>query len=96
MDISIPRLLAYVEWYSTFKDHPENDTALYKITPLMDRNGGPICSVIPVANIRRSVHLLPKFGPVAPQEWKTSNVLDLCRIFFVNSFTDRHLYRILY
>lgn len=96
VDVNIPRHLAYVEWYSAFKDYPENDTALYKIKRLTDRDGGPICSVIPVANIRRSVHLLPKFGPVAPQEWTSSNVLDLCHIFFVNCFTDRHLYRILY
>lgn len=92
----IPNHLAYVEWYSAFKDYPENESLLYKITPLKDSNDGRICSVVPVANIRRSVHLLPKFGPVAPQEWTSSNVLDLCNVFFVNCFTDRHLYRILY
>ena len=76
VDITIPKHLAYVEWYSAFKDYPENYTSLYKITPLKDRNGRHVCSVISVANIRRSVHLLPKFGPVAPQEWTSSNVLD--------------------
>jgi len=53
-----------------------------------------ICSIIPLANICRSVHLFPKFGPFAPQEWTSSNVLDLCNTFFVNDFTDRHMYRI--
>ncbi|KAJ6555889.1 hypothetical protein B0H19DRAFT_947317, partial [Mycena capillaripes] len=40
----------------------------------------------------RSIHLLPKFGPVAPQDWKSSNVLEKCKLFFANPLTDRHVY----
>ncbi|KAJ7716704.1 hypothetical protein B0H16DRAFT_1666901 [Mycena metata] len=72
--------LAYVEWFSPFMD-PEPDHLMYKVN-----------RIIPVANIRWSVHLLPKFGPVAPADWKSSNVLDKCSYFFVNSLTDRHIY----
>jgi hypothetical protein len=88
--------MAYVEWYSAFKERDRNH-GLYKVTALRDRNGGleKICSVIPVANIRRSVHLLPQFGPQAPTEWTSSNVLDNCDTFYVNEFTDRHFYRLL-
>ncbi|KAH7919379.1 hypothetical protein BV22DRAFT_1023101, partial [Leucogyrophana mollusca] len=49
-------------------------------------------SVVPVASLRRSIHLIPKFGPVAPREWTSSNVLEQCNTFFVNCFTDRHAY----
>ena len=91
----IPKHLAYVEWYSAFTDEPEPNSRLLKILPLKDRDGGGICSIIPLANIRRSVQLIPKFGAVAPQEWTSSKVLDLASVFFVNNFTDVHLYRIM-
>jgi hypothetical protein len=90
----IPKHLAYIEWYTAFTD-PDPDSFLYKISPLKDRAGGQVCSIIPLANIRRSVQLIPKFGAVAPQEWTSSTVLDLANTFFVNNFTDRHLYRII-
>jgi hypothetical protein len=93
--VIIPRHLVYIEWYTPFTNTPDRNHLLYKISPLQDQNGGHICSVIPLANIRRSIHLFPKFGPSVPQEWTRSNVLDLCSSFYVNCFTDRHLYRIL-
>jgi hypothetical protein len=92
--VVIPQHLAYVEWYTPFSNPPDRNLLLYKISPLRDEIGGHICSVIPLANIRRSVHLLPRFGPSAPQEY-SSNVLDSCSSFYVNTFTDSHLYRIL-
>jgi hypothetical protein len=55
-----------------------------------------LTSVIPVSSIRRSVHLFPKFGPIAPKEWTSSTVLDLCSTFFVNSQTDRHIFATLF
>jgi hypothetical protein len=93
--VVVPQHLAYIEWYTRISNPPDRFLLLYKISPLRDQNGGHICSIIPLANIRRSVHLFPKFGPTAPQEWTSSNVLDLCSSFYVNCFTDRHLYRIL-
>ncbi|KAJ7862346.1 hypothetical protein B0H14DRAFT_3084655 [Mycena olivaceomarginata] len=40
------------------------------------KTGDHLASIIPVNNIRRNIHLLPKFGPVAPPDWKSHNVLD--------------------
>ena len=94
-DAAVPQHLVYIEWYTRFSAIPEYNHLLYKVSPLQDQNGGRICSIIPLVNIRRSVHLIPKFGPSAPREWTSSTVLDLCRSFYVNSFTDKQLYRIL-
>ncbi|KAF7358613.1 hypothetical protein MSAN_01200000 [Mycena sanguinolenta] len=89
--ISPPKHLAYVEWFSPFSSEPEPHHLLYKLKPSY-KNGERLCSIIPVANIRRSIQLLPKFGPVAPKEWTSSNVLEQCPVFFANSLGDRHLY----
>ena len=91
----VPKHLVYVEWYTAFTEDPDPDMLLYKISPMKDRDGGRVCSIIPLANIRRSVQLLPKFGAVTPQGWTSGTVLNLASVFFVNSFTDLHLYRIM-
>ena len=67
---------------------------MFKVRPLKDAQGDWICSIVPVGNIRRSVHLIPKFGPVAPAEWTSSNVLDRCDTFFLNAYSDRQIFRI--
>ncbi|KAJ7306652.1 hypothetical protein DFH08DRAFT_720691, partial [Mycena albidolilacea] len=82
--------LAYVEWFSPFTT-PEPDHLMYKVIRSL-KDGERLVSIVPVGNIRRSVHFLPKFGPVAPAAWKSSTVLDQCTTFFVNSMTDRHIY----
>ncbi|KAJ7709363.1 hypothetical protein B0H16DRAFT_1679153 [Mycena metata] len=89
-----PQHLAYVEWFSPFTT-PEPHHLMYKVKRSL-RDGYRIASIIPLANIRRSVHLLPKFGPVAPSAWKSSTVLDDCPAFFVNNTTDRHIYATLF
>ncbi|KAK7013921.1 hypothetical protein R3P38DRAFT_2546004, partial [Favolaschia claudopus] len=86
-----PKHLAYVEWFSPFPSQPEPHHCMFRLKRSF-KNNGRLASIIPVANIRRSAHLLPKFGPVAPAEWTSSNVLDKCSSFHVNSFLDRHFY----
>ena len=70
----VPQHLAYVEWCSPLSDNPEQNHLLYKVSPQKEPDGTRVCSIIPLANIHRSVHLFPKFGPFAPQEWTSSNV----------------------
>ncbi|KAF9528325.1 hypothetical protein CPB83DRAFT_735438, partial [Crepidotus variabilis] len=93
-NVDVPEHLAYIEWYSELPDEPDPNHLQYGITPLRDQDGSHVASIEPVSSIRRSVHLYPRFGRVAPQEWASSTVLDQCNSFLVNSFMDRHFYRI--
>ena len=93
-EAKIPQHLTYVEWYTPLQRSPEHNHLLYKVSPRKEADGTHVCSIIPLANIRHSVHLFPKFGAFAPQDWTSSNILDRCNTFFVNDFTDRHMYRI--
>ncbi|KAJ7347927.1 hypothetical protein DFH08DRAFT_914410 [Mycena albidolilacea] len=56
--------LAYVEWFSKFPNAPDLNHKMYKISCPVECT----TSIIPVSNIRQSVHLFPQFGPVAPRE----------------------------
>ncbi|KAJ7655439.1 hypothetical protein B0H17DRAFT_1214018 [Mycena rosella] len=70
--------LAYVEWFSKFPSAPEPNHAMYKISRPAEHSA----TIIPVANIRRSVQLFPEFGPIAPRDWTSQNVLERCRKFY--------------
>ncbi|PCH41885.1 hypothetical protein WOLCODRAFT_89528 [Wolfiporia cocos MD-104 SS10] len=84
------RHLAYVEWFSPLR-HPVGDHGLYRISRSI-HNGYSVSSVIPLANIHRSVHLFPRFGISASQDWTSTNVLEKCDSFYLNCFSDRHAY----
>ena len=87
---AVPEHLAYVEWFSPFTS-PEPNHLMYQINHSMS-HGKRVASMIPVSAIWRSIHLFPKFGPVAPQEWSSSNVLEHCNSFYVSCWTDQHAY----
>ncbi|EPQ52542.1 hypothetical protein GLOTRDRAFT_79649 [Gloeophyllum trabeum ATCC 11539] len=86
-----PGHLAYVEWFTAFSMTPDANSGMYKVSRSI-QNGERLASVIPVCQIERSVHLFPKWGPVAPREWSSSTVLDSAPAFFVNPFLDRHTF----
>lgn len=88
-----PRWYAYVEWFSKFAKQPHSaDHGLYRVTRNKGKAGEHLGDVIPLGNIRRSLHLFPNFGSAVPQHWTSSNVLDLCDIFFTSDTSDKHAY----
>ena len=91
LDTSPVTHLAYVEWLSPLVATPDTPHLMYRVSRLL-KDGERCAGVIPVDWILRSVHLLPRFGPVVPQEWSSFTVLDLCHTFYLNPFTDVHSY----
>ena len=87
---TVPSHLAYIEWFTPFRQ-PEAHHGMYRIS-LDIRSNVREASIIPLSQIRRSIHLFPHFGLQVPREWSSANVLDKSSKFYVNSFTDRHVY----
>jgi hypothetical protein len=87
--ISLEKHLAYVEWFTPFSSQPHQNHRMYSVSRIL-QDGVRLASIIPVSHISGSVHLFPQFGSMAPREWTSSNVLDVCSKFFVNPFSDRY------
>ncbi|KAI0639898.1 hypothetical protein C8Q77DRAFT_1214290 [Trametes polyzona] len=94
-DVLAPGPLAYVERFSPLTA-PDPVHGLYKVTRQRDAAGARLASVVEVRSIRRSCHLFPITGAVIPREWTSSTVLDNCDRFWVNSFSDIHMYMIFF
>ncbi|KAI0027825.1 hypothetical protein K488DRAFT_60342 [Vararia minispora EC-137] len=82
---------AYVEWFSRFPPNPDQTHRMFKIHRSTIQ-GERVASIIPIQDIRRSVHLFPRFGRTKDPSWTSKNVLELCKEFFVNCFSDRQCY----
>ncbi|KAG1850514.1 hypothetical protein C8R48DRAFT_750112 [Suillus tomentosus] len=91
--VNIPPHLAYIEWFTPFPSAPDRNNGLYKLSRLM-RGGDRVSSIVPVGDIMRSIHLIPKFGDSAPREWTSETVLEDCNVFWVNSYIDRYNFSI--
>ncbi|THH20201.1 hypothetical protein EW146_g1111 [Bondarzewia mesenterica] len=87
-NISPPKHLAYIEWFSPFDAVADGSHLMYKITRSF-KNGRRHAAVISVDNIRRSIFLYPRFGPIAPRSWTSSHVLEECTTFYDASSSRR-------
>ncbi|RPD72984.1 hypothetical protein L226DRAFT_524416 [Lentinus tigrinus ALCF2SS1-7] len=93
-DVIDPGPLAYVEWFTQFTQ-PDPIHGLYKVSRERDRQRSLVASVVEVKNIRRSCHLFPAVNRrdgIIPRDWTSSTVLDSCEDFWVNRYSDMHMY----
>ncbi|KAJ3712985.1 hypothetical protein DFJ43DRAFT_1008331 [Lentinula guzmanii] len=88
-----PEYLAYIEWFTPFMAIPDANHGLYKVARC-NVEGGCLASIVDIRRLICSVHLIPRFGPVANREWSSSTVLEDCKSFFVNMYSDRYIYQL--
>ncbi|KAI0632643.1 hypothetical protein C8Q77DRAFT_1218165 [Trametes polyzona] len=92
-----PGHLAYIERFTPFAG-PDRTHGMYSVTCRRDGSSGArLATVVEIRNIRRSCHLFPVvLGGAIPRAWTSSNVLDECDRFYVNPFSDLHMYMTLF
>ena len=82
--------LAYAHWYTPLQHTPNDlDTNMFAISR-SSHNHHQHASIIPVAKILWSCHLVPKFGCKIPNTWTSSTVLDDATNFFLNPYLHHH------
>ena len=81
---TFPHPLAYVEWFTGFST-PVTDLGMYQISH-SSRSHCRRVSIIPITQIKRSIHLIPKFGKQMDPSWTADDVLKRCKYFYVNCY----------
>jgi hypothetical protein len=92
-DDSSPIHLAYPELF-TRPVLSSRTRGLYTVKRIV-KDQRLVARIIPLSAIVRSVHLFSRFGAHAPAAWTSSNVLEDCSQFFINNFSDRHMFTLL-
>ena len=87
----LPARFAYVEWFSRIPDQSNRWHGLKTVERTI-RDDERLVSIIPIKHIKRSVSLIPAFGPHLNPSWTSDNVLEFCKKFYLNSYSDKHAY----
>lgn len=91
--------LAYVEWYTKFSPSPPNDHKMYTLSvPPLRQDGTRPGKIIPLSQIRQSCQLIPHYDTynTVPRHWTSENILDTCKIFWLNNWTSLYAYQTLW
>ena len=81
---SFPHPMAYVEWFTPLTSLAP-DLLIYQISR-STCNRQCRASIIPITQIERLVHLIPKFGKKIDLSWSSENVLNKAQVFYVNVY----------
>jgi hypothetical protein len=86
---------ALVQWFSTYRDSPCEDTGMWMVEPDCDASGRCICSVIYLDTILHSAHLIGVAGSQKlPKTFTHHDSLYAFQLFYVNKYADHHAHEI--
>jgi hypothetical protein len=84
--------LLYVQWFSNPR-RIEKDINMYLVDRILTRDDRPLGEVIRLNSVTRQIQLIPKFGKGIRSFINSTNSLDVCKSFWVNSFMDKEVYQ---
>ena len=81
---------AFVEWFVTDVDGPDNVTGLWIVRPEMIGDVR-VTGIVPITSIARACHLMPVLGSaLLPFQFHFSDTLDAFKKYYVNAYADYH------
>jgi hypothetical protein len=87
----------YVQWFSAPDAAPEDEIKMYLVQRSRGQlTGQRVGSVIAQDSISRFVQLIPNFGPNADRTLTADESIEKVRLFWVNSFADKEIYKAVY
>ncbi|QRV91854.1 hypothetical protein RhiJN_19872 [Ceratobasidium sp. AG-Ba] len=95
--LGVPEALAYVELFTLprFED-PISNIGMHRVRRAMAL-GVRKAQIVPVAQLYRSVQLLPIFGGrKSGWDWAHTDALEVCDTFYVNRYLDEHTFMLLF
>ncbi|KAJ7491526.1 hypothetical protein B0H11DRAFT_2398839 [Mycena galericulata] len=86
---------ALVRWFVPIGDSPDPDTGMWVVEPEVARRQ-PSLAIVNIDSMARAAHLIGLYGTAAlPEHFHFSNTLDAFNRYFVNPYTDHHMYEFL-
>ncbi|EIW76990.1 hypothetical protein CONPUDRAFT_62545, partial [Coniophora puteana RWD-64-598 SS2] len=82
--------LAYVEWFNS--PRWSSELGLFSVSKAYRRRPHRQISIIPISNILRSCHLIPKFGTNIGSKPDADDALDTYTTFYLNPYLRAHDY----
>ncbi|KAI6140854.1 hypothetical protein BKA82DRAFT_166559, partial [Pisolithus tinctorius] len=87
-------LCALIHWFDQIADEPDKLTGMWMVAPSLVEDSLHL-AVIHIDSIIHSTHLLPNFrDKYVPPYVNCHNSLDIFHRFYVNHFTDHHLFKL--
>ncbi|KAF8519258.1 hypothetical protein JB92DRAFT_3293102 [Gautieria morchelliformis] len=93
--LPVPKLFAYVEWFSKPHPEPSKYIDMFEVKRLQDKNGEKQGGIVPIEWIVQPCPLVPRYsqGDVGQLEFDEYTCLEKYDRFFINSFHDQLTYQ---
>jgi hypothetical protein len=85
-----------IDWFEQVGQGPDEDMGLWEVRLEYERNGHPSLAVIHIDSIPWAAHLARVYGSgLVPDDLHFSDLLNVFRTYFVNSYADQHMNKFL-
>ncbi|KAF8490769.1 hypothetical protein JB92DRAFT_3128716 [Gautieria morchelliformis] len=93
--LPVPKLFAYVEWFSKPHPEPSKYIDMFEVKRLRDKNGEKQGGIVPIEWIVQPCPLVPRYpqGDVGQLDFDEYTCLEKYDRFFINSFHDQLTYQ---
>ena len=88
--------LIYVQLFTQPAESVESGIKMYQVERQILEDGNAKGMLIDISSIVRFVQLVPNFGPNVCSTLTPHNVMEYCKYFYINSFSDKESYQAVY